>query len=479
MRPYPNLLFVSLFVIFLVTGSCKKKDPPPPPPPPPPKSSEKAITAFIFNESDNSTHILQSIAGVIGTDTIIVQVNQGVNVSNLIPTIIYTGVSLSPANGSAQNFNQLINYTVTAEDGSTKRYVVKIVFLRANQKVYVGSSDGNVYAINAHNGIEIWKYTTGGAIHSSPTLLDNTLYIGSMDKYLYALDAATGALKWKYLTMAPIRTECPVISNGVVFISSKNSYPDGNVYAIDAPTGLLKWSKQISLPTSPVVAAGKVFINSHGGSFYALDEANGNVMWSTIFGLGSVLPTVINDKLYFACSGGQFQLKCINPNTGTNIWNAACSSLVTRPAIAGGNLYISSSFDLNQYVEAFNAADGSFKWRYMLLHVGNSNTITGSCPVVLDSLVMPGFHYGNFTALKTNGTMAWQYGPANNGYFSNPVAANRMVYVGSSDNYLHAINANNGTLFWKFPTNGAIISGACIIDSENNIIHAGSSGARN
>ena len=110
MRPYPNLLFVSLFVIFLVTGSCKKKDPPPPPPPPPPKSSEKAITAFIFNESDNSTHILQSIAGVIGTDTIIVQVNQGVNVSNLIPTIIYTGVSLSPANGSAQNFNQLINY---------------------------------------------------------------------------------------------------------------------------------------------------------------------------------------------------------------------------------------------------------------------------------------------------------------------------------------------------------------------------------
>ena len=479
MRPYPIVHLVIFVFTLMLAVSCKKKKPPPPPPPPPPKSSEKAITSFTFKSSDNSTQILYNIAGIIGTDTITVQVNQGVNVSNFIPTITHTGISLSPASGLAQNFNNLVNYTVTAEDGSTKRYVVKTVFLRANQKVFVGSSDGNVYVINANNGTELWRYTTGGAIHSSPLLVGNTLYIGSMDKNLYALDAATGALKWKYLTTAPIRSESPVISNGVVFISSKNNYPDGNVYAIDAATGLLKWSKQISLPTSPVVTGGKVFINSHGGSFYALDEANGNVIWSTIVGLGSVLPTVINDKIYFACSGGQFQLKCINTTTGTNFWNAACSSLVTRPAIANSNLYLSSSFSLDQYVEAFNATDGGFKWRYTLVHAGNSNTIVGSCPVTLDSLVLPGFHYGNFTALKTDGTVAWQYGPANDGYFSNPVAANRMVYVGSNDTYLHAIDATNGVLFWKFPTNGAVISGACLIDSDNNIIHAGSSGARN
>jgi eukaryotic-like serine/threonine-protein kinase len=408
-----------------------------------------------------------------------VQVNQGVNVSNFIPTITHTGVSLSPATGSAQNFNNLVNYTVTAEDGSTKRYVVKTVFVRANQKIFVGSSDGNVYAINANNGTELWRYTTGGAIHSSPLLAGNTLYIGSMDKNLYALDAATGALKWKYLTTAPIRSESPVISNGVVFISSKNNYPDGNVYAIDATTGLLKWNKQISWPTSPVVSGGKVFINSNGGSFYTLDEATGNVIWSTVIGLGGTLPTVINDKIYFACSGGQYQLKCINTNTGTNFWNAVCSSVATRPAIADGNLYVSSSFYTEQYVEAFSAGDGSFKWRYMLLHAGNSNTIVGSCVVTLDSLVLPGFHYGDFTALKTNGTVAWHYGPANSGWYSNPVAANKVVYVGASDNYLHAIDATNGTLIWKFATNGGVISGACLIDSDNTIIHAGSSGARN
>jgi len=480
MKTYHILRLVIFIFTLLLAVSCKKKKPAPPPtPPPPPKSSEKAITSFIFKAADNGTYIVNNIPGTIGADTITVQVNQGVIVSSFIPTIAHTGVSLSPASGIAQNFNNLVNYTVTAEDGSTKRYVVKTIFLKANQKVYVGSTDGIVYAINANTGTEIWKYTTGGAIHSSPLLVGNTLYIGSMDKNLYALDAATGTLKWKYLTAAPIRNEGPVISNGVIFISSKNNYPDGTVYAINAASGSLKWSKQISSPTSPVVAGGKVFINSNGGSFYTLNETTGDVIWSAIVGLGSVQPTVINDKIYFACSGGQFQLKYIDANTGTVIWNAACSSLVTRPAIDNSNLYMSSSFSNEQYVEAFNATDGSFKWRYTLVHVGNSNIVVGSCPVTLDTLVLPGFHYGNFTALKTNGTMAWQYGPANSGWYSNPAAANRVVYVGASDNYLHAIDATNGTLIWKFATNGSIYSGPCLIDSDNNIIHAGSSGARN
>ena len=475
MKPYPALRLLFFILVILHAVSCKKKKPDPPPPPP--KSSEKAITSFVFTSADNA-QLLQNISGSIGTDTITVQVDQGINVSSFIPTIIHTGQSIAPASNVAQNFNSLVNYTVTAEDGSTKRYVVKVVLLRANQKIYVGSSDGSVYAINAHNGTQIWKYTTGGAIQSSPLLSGNTIYIGSFDKYLYALDATTGAFKWKYLTNAPIRGESPVISNGVVFISSKNAYPDGNVYAIDAATGNLKWSKQISFPTSPVVSGGKVFINSFGNSFYAMDENNGSTVWSSIQGLGSMLPTVINDKVYFATSSSN-SIRSFNANTGTTFWNMTCSSTVTRPVIDNGSLYINTSAGAEQYAEAFNVADGAFKWRYQMLSAGNSNIIVGSCPVTLDTLVLPGFHYGKFLALKTNGTVAWQYGPGNGEWYSNATAANRMIYVGSSDNYLHAINGATGTMLWKFQTAGAVVSGPCLIDSDNNAIHAGSSGAMN
>jgi outer membrane protein assembly factor BamB len=479
MRPYPALPLITFVFILLLAISCKKKDPPPPPPPP--KSSEKAITSFVFKSADNGTQILHNIAGVIGTDTIIVQVNQGVSVSNFIPAINYTGVSISPASAIAQNFNNLVNYTVTAEDGSTKSYVVKVVFLRANQKVYIAGADGNVYAINAGNGTQLWKYTTGGPIYSSPLLVDNTIYIGSMDKYLYALDAATGAMKWKYLTGAPIRDESPVVSNGVAFVSSTNGYPDGYVYAINTASGTLKWSKQIALPNSPVVAGGKLYVNSLGGSFYALDENNGNVVWSKTIGLTSSHHAVVNNRIYIATqgSGTPYQLRCVDAGNGNILWSTPCLSSVTGPTIDNGTVYISKAVGTEQCVEAFNSTDGIFKWRDTLLHVGSINNPVQSCPFALDSLVFPGFHHGNLVTFKTNGTIAWQYGPANDGWFSNPVAANRMVYIGSNDNYLHAVDATNGTMFWKFPTSGAVYSGACLIDSDNNIIHAGSSGAKN
>ena len=470
MRTYP-LLFIYAFIL-LAAASCKKNKPP--------KSSAKEITSFVFWAIDNSTEISENIPGDIIGDTIFVKINQGVNVSNFIPTIEYMGVGLSPANEVAQNFNNLVYYTVTAEDGSARRYVVKILIQKANLKVYTASADGNVYSINVKKGTELWKYSTGGAIHSSPLLVGNTLYIGSMDKNLYALDASTGALKWKYLTAAPIRQESPVISNGVVFISSANSYPDGTVYAINANSGTLKWSKTIVAPTSPVVAGGKVFVNSKGASFYALDENSGNVVWSTIFGLMSGHPAVVNDKLFIETSGpgGTYQLRCINANTGSILWNAPCLSYVTSPTIDNGAAYVSTSVTIPQYVEAINSTDGSFKWRYSHITSGNISTQVESSPFALNDIIFPGFHHGKFVALRTsNGSEAWQFSPAGTGWFSNPVAANNMVYVGSSDNHLYALDMT-GKMVWKFQTNGAIYSGACLIDHDNNIVHAGSSGAK-
>jgi outer membrane protein assembly factor BamB len=40
----------------------------------------------------------------------------------------------------------------------------------ANGVVYVGSYDGNVYALNARTGALLWKYTTGGTVESSPAV---------------------------------------------------------------------------------------------------------------------------------------------------------------------------------------------------------------------------------------------------------------------------------------------------------------------
>lgn len=43
-----------------------------------------------------------------------------------------------------------------------------------------------------------WFFPTGDTVHSSPTVVGGVVYIGSWDGNFYALDAETGLLKWKF-----------------------------------------------------------------------------------------------------------------------------------------------------------------------------------------------------------------------------------------------------------------------------------------
>lgn len=56
----------------------------------------------------------------------------------------------------------------------------------AKGTLYVGSYDGNVYALNATTGAKLWSYTTGNLVTSSPAVANGALYIGSGDANVYA-----------------------------------------------------------------------------------------------------------------------------------------------------------------------------------------------------------------------------------------------------------------------------------------------------
>ena len=53
--------------------------------------------------------------------------------------------------------------------------------------VYIGSSDGSLYAIDSKGELK-WRYQTEGWIESSPLIgADGTIYFGSNDNHLYAI----------------------------------------------------------------------------------------------------------------------------------------------------------------------------------------------------------------------------------------------------------------------------------------------------
>ena len=142
----------------------------------------------------------------------------------------------------------------------------------ANGVVYVGSDDGNVYALNAATGAELWSFKTGSTVESSPAVANGVVYIGSDDHNVYALNAATGAKLWSFATGAAVESS-PAVANGVVYVGSD----DDSVYALNAATGLRLWSFTTELPvvSSPAVANGVIYIAGHDGNLYAFHLSDG------------------------------------------------------------------------------------------------------------------------------------------------------------------------------------------------------------
>jgi hypothetical protein len=77
-------------------------------------SDEKAINSFGIGVA----------AGVITDQAITITVPYGTDVTSLSPVILFTGSEVSPASETAQDFTGPVTYQVTADDGSTRDYVV-------------------------------------------------------------------------------------------------------------------------------------------------------------------------------------------------------------------------------------------------------------------------------------------------------------------------------------------------------------------
>ena len=192
----------------------------------------------------------------------------------------------------------------------------------ANGIVYIGCSDGKVYAFQAKTGKIVWTYTTNGVVDSSPTVVAGIVYVGSQDDSLYASNAATGALQWSYATGDLIESS-PEVVNGVAYVSSD----DGKIYAIRTiaspvngnSAGSLLWSDSGAAFQVPAVAHGKVFYGY--GTLYAVNSRSGAQIWS--FTPDIYLPghaIVANGIVYVTSASGI--LYGIDEATGAEVWHA-------------------------------------------------------------------------------------------------------------------------------------------------------------
>jgi hypothetical protein len=91
-------------------------------------NNAKAITGFYFANPAAVGNIDES------GKTITVTVPNGTALNGLVPTVYYTGASLTPASGTAVNFTSPVIYTVTARNGTAQPYTVRVVPKPASTK---------------------------------------------------------------------------------------------------------------------------------------------------------------------------------------------------------------------------------------------------------------------------------------------------------------------------------------------------------
>jgi outer membrane protein assembly factor BamB len=206
-----------------------------------------------------------------------------------------------------------------------------------NGRVYFGSSDGHVYALDAQTGILQWSFETKDIVHASPAIANNTVYIGSWDSYLYALDAATGLEKWRFKTGEdPIIhnqvgfQSSPAVSDGTVYVGCR----DGHVYAVEAATGKKKWDYSTSqswVNGTPAVRDGVVYVGtSDTHRFHALDAKTGRLLFvfdsqALIFGSAALA----GDLAYVGAFNGK--LFAIDTKSGKLVWQFQTESSKKDP----------------------------------------------------------------------------------------------------------------------------------------------------
>jgi len=490
-----KLFFKHLHLFLFATscfaiGSCAKNEPDQDSSPTRPLSdSSKSITAFIF-KTDRNSSLLSDVNGTIVADSIYLTVPPGTDLTNLVPAITITGIKILPGSLIAQDFSLPVQYVVTAEDGTTKTYIVVVTNEQMPATIFISTVSmdtllgdppaGKVYALDANTGNVRWIYSpTSGYFEGSPAFNGGVLYTANYNK-ITAIDTATKKTRWVF-PAGKIVPSALFVENGMVYANCS----DGYLYAVDEANGNLRWrfaqgTKDTANgnPSSPTIKDGVLYFGSSKDGFvYALDAVTGNLRWKTNSNTAGYSPfyssaSVVDGVVYI---GNFYQyLFALNAHDGSVKWAFPSGSFGGGGAtVVNGIIYIGSK---NGYMYAINASDGTLRWKFY------SDPAIHRSPIVYQGRVFFASSGGSntepFYALDANdGSLRWKYAFETD-IGSDPVAFNGTVYF-CSLNSVYAIDVNSGTLKWKFKIVKAtemITASPCIVDKQGHVYYSAISG---
>jgi outer membrane protein assembly factor BamB len=135
-------------------------------------------------------------------------------------------------------------------------------------RVFLGNTDGRIYAYDASSGRLDWAYQTGAYVYASPAVTDApglgpTIYMGSYDGSFYALNARTGHVDWSYDAGGKISGSATIIGD-IVYFSDLGTH---RTYGLGISTGHVAFEIGTGA-FDPVISDGKrIYLTGYTGLY--------------------------------------------------------------------------------------------------------------------------------------------------------------------------------------------------------------------
>jgi outer membrane protein assembly factor BamB/DNA-binding HxlR family transcriptional regulator len=310
---------------------------------------------------------------------------------------------------------------------------------------------------------KVWERDLGTNIGDF-VVADGKVFTITFGGDLYTFGSQDGRILWSYsLGGYASWGHLLTVAGGGVYAGSRGSV----LTCFSEDTGTFLWQFKPNVSSSHAsksppdfeVSNDRVLVNAEG--FYVLDAVNGTVLWDSHGHPDVYQALALADNRVFSVSISGApdyarSLVSLNADTGQQQWSTKIGHDVGSLVVANGRIVLWGLYE-NQTTFGLDEASGTVLWRF------DANG-TAFQPMLADGLVLFGASNGNFYAINQNdGTLKWAYPSANQlDYvaFSTAIPDSEQVLIGyvtysqpqfevNYQGYVRSLNLVDGKLNWE------------------------------
>lgn len=235
--------------------------------------------------------------------------------------------------------------------------------------VAVGTDQGHVIVVSAKNGHILWQQNVSSVVLAAPTISGDSVYVKTIDGKLCALNLSNGHQQWTFSQDVPALI---LRGSSAATVDSQQVYAgfaNGNLVSLSTNDGSVTWQQTIAVATgandvenmididaAPIVQQGIVYVVSYQGNLAALNATTGTPLWQHKFSSYSGL-SVSNDAVYASDTSGH--VWAFDASTGSILWHQDALSWrnITAPVMMGNHIIVG---DQEGYLHWLSPKDGHF-----------------------------------------------------------------------------------------------------------------------